>query len=636
MTDIQLPGDTSLPTNEAELEELIKLGYQEGSKYSVEDFFRKPEKTGFQISPDGKFLSYMGPYKRRQNIFVQKIGEEKSTRITEETGRDISGYLWANHERILFVKDQGGDENFQLYAVNVDGSDPRNLTPYDGVRINLIDDLEDDHDHVLISMNNNNPQLFDPYRLNVYSGALNQLAVNDDPTKPIDQWITDHDGKLRMAIQMVDGINASLLYRDNETSEFEVVFTGSFKDTLMPIIFDFDNGSKVYVSSNLETDKAVITGWDMDLKKEVGPVIYSHDDADVQGLMYSKKRKTLTGVYYITDKLHYYFLDDQRERMQKRLEQELSGYEVMVHDSDKAEVNFLIRTLSDRSLGGYYLYNLEKDTLVHLTDISPWIDEEDMATMKPITYAARDGLMIHGYLSLPKDAGSKPVPLVVNPHGGPWVRDTWGYNPEVQLFASHGYAVLQMNYRGSTGYGRDFWMAGFKEWGKKMQDDITDGVQFLIDQGVVDSERVAIYGGSYGGYATLAGVTFTPDVYTCAIDYVGVSNLFTFMNTIPPYWKPYLQMMYEMVGDPEKDKELMYAASPVYHVDQIKAPLFIIQGANDPRVNIGESDQIVRSLRKRKIDVPYMVRYDEGHGFRNEENQFAVYKAIVGFLSRYL
>jgi dipeptidyl aminopeptidase/acylaminoacyl peptidase len=247
-------------------------------------------------------------------------------------------------------------------------------------------------------------------------------------------------------------------------------------------------------------------------------------------------------------------------------------------------------------------------------------------------------MTIHGYLTLPKGSSGKNLPVIVNPHGGPWARDYWGYNPEVQLFASRGYAVFQMNFRGSTGYGRSFWESSFKEWGKKMQDDITDGVKWLIDQGIADAERVAIYGGSYGGYATLAGVTYTPDLYACAVDYVGVANLFTFMETIPPYWEPYRRMMYEMVGDPDNpaDSVLMREASPVFHVDKIKTPLLVIQGANDPRVNINESDQIVEALKKKNIDVPYLVKYDEGHGFHNEENRIEGYKVMTGFFARHL
>ncbi len=300
-------------------------------------------------------------------------------------------------------------------------------------------------------------------------------------------------------------------------------------------------------------------------------------------------------------------------------------------------MKFLVRTYSDRSLGGYYFYDRGSDQISKITDVSPWLNEGDMASMKPIQYTTRDGLTIYGYLTLPNGVDPVGLPVVVNPHGGPWARDNWGYNPEVQLLASRGYAVLQMNFRGSVGYGRAFWEASFKEWGKTMQDDITDGVKWLVEQGIADPERIAIYGGSYGGYATLAGVAFTPDLYTCAIDYVGVSNLFTFMKTIPPYWKPYLDMMYEMVGNPNTEDSLrMREASPVFHIDNIKSPLLVVQGANDPRVNIDESDQIVKALRDNGVEVPYLVKYDEGHGFRNEENKIEFYKVMLGFLAKHI
>ena len=261
-----------------------------------------------------------------------------------------------------------------------------------------------------------------------------------------------------------------------------------------------------------------------------------------------------------------------------------------------------------------------------------------MADMKPITYTSRDGLTIHGYLTLPKGREAKDLPVVVNPHGGPWARDGWGFNNEAQFMANRGYAVLQMNFRGSTGYGRKFWETSFKQWGKTMQDDITDGVQWLVKQGIADPARVAIYGGSYGGYATLAGVAFTPELYACGVDYVGVSNLFTFMNTIPPYWEPGRKMFYEMVGDPAADKDslLMASASPVMHADKIVCPLFIAQGRNDPRVNVDESDQMVKALEARGVKVEYMVKDNEGHGFHNEENRFDFYGAMEKFLDQHI
>jgi dipeptidyl aminopeptidase/acylaminoacyl peptidase len=285
------------------------------------------------------------------------------------------------------------------------------------------------------------------------------------------------------------------------------------------------------------------------------------------------------------------------------------------------------------------MFDKASGDLKKLADLSPWLNEKELCDMKPITYKSRDGLTIQGYLTLPKGytmENAKLLPLVVNPHGGPWYRDSWGFNPEIQFLANRGYAVLQMNFRGSTGYGKKFWQASFKQWGLTMQDDITDGVNWLIEQGIADPKRVAIYGGSYGGYATLQGIVKTPDLYAAAIDYVGVSNLFTFMNTIPPYWKPMLDMMYDMVGDPKKDSIQLRETSPVFNADKIKTPLFIAQGANDPRVNKAESDQMIEALKTRGVDVEYMVKDNEGHGFHNEENQFDFYAAMEAFLQKHI
>ncbi len=635
MDTIQKPGDTTLPSSSSELAELAKSA-KGNFKYSVEDFFRNPEKTRYQLSPDGTHFSYMGPYENRQNIFIQKIGANNAKRITSETDRDIAGYFWANDDRLVYIKDSGGDENFSLYAVDKDGSNAKDLTPYEKVRIQIIDQLEDIENELIIGMNKNNPQLFEPYRINIKTGEVQQLAENTNPMEPISAWMTDHDGKLRVAFKIVDGTNTSIMYRETEEDTFKDVLTTDFREGVNPIFFDFEDKNIAYATSNLNRDKNVIIKFDLKNGKEVGKPIFAHPDVDVTSIFYSRKRKVPTGITYTTDKRYYHFLDDDRKAVQVRLEEALPGYEVVVTSVSDEEDKYMVRTYSDRSLGAYYLYDKTKDTVEKIAEVSPWIDEKDMAVMKPIQYKSRDGLTINGYLTLPNVANATNLPVVINPHGGPWARDNWGFNPEIQLLANRGYAVLQMNFRGSTGFGRQFWESSFKQWGQTMQDDITDGVNWLIEEGIADKDRIAIYGGSYGGYATLAGITFTPDLYACAVDYVGVSNLFTFMNTIPPYWKPYLEMMHEMVGNPEKDKAAMAAASPAYHVDKIKAPLFVVQGANDPRVNIDESDQIVRSLRERGIEVPYMVKYDEGHGFGNEENQFEYYKAMTGFLAKHL
>ena len=596
----------------------------------MEDFFRNPEKSSFRISPSGERIAYMKPWKTRMNVFVLDMKNHKETRLTSSEDRGVYGFTWLSDKRIAYVKDDGGDENMHIYAVDIDGTNEIDLTPFDNIQARFIDDLEDDPDYVIIGINKRDPQLHDPYRLNVNNGELEMIAENPGN---ISEWMTDHDGKLRVALTS-DGVNTSLLYRDSESEKFQTILTTDFKVSVSPLFFTFDN-KNLYVSSNRGRDKSGIFEFDIS-KVEEGKLIFEHDQVDVSRLMYSRKRKVLTGVSYTVAKNDMVFFDAWREDIQKKLETEFPEYEVGITSFSKDETKAIVVTYSDRSRGTYYYYDVETNKLTSLGKVSPWLDEDHMAEMRPVEYKSRDGLTIHGYLTLPKGSAGKNLPVVINPHGGPWTRDSWGYRSEIQFLANRGFAVFQMNYRGSTGYGREFWEISFKQWGKTMQDDITDGVKWLIDEGIADPNRIAIYGASYGGYATLAGLAFTPDLYACGVDYVGVSSLFTFMESMPPYWELYRSMLYEMVGHPEDDQELLASASPLLHIDKIKAPLFIAQGANDPRVKKSESDQIVEALKTAGIDVPYMVKDDEGHGFYNQENQFDFYREMEKFLQKHI
>ncbi|MDG1689322.1 MAG: S9 family peptidase [Flavobacteriales bacterium] len=596
----------------------------------LEDFFKNPEKSSYQISPDGSFYSFMAPYKNRMNIFIQKIGDSSATQLTFEEARDIAGYFWPNNEQIVFLKDEAGDENFHLFGVNIDGSNPIGFTDFKGVRAQIIDDLPDQKDFVVIGLNKRNKQVFDPYRLNLKTGEISMLAENPGN---IQGWMFDHDGKLRIATAIVDGVNQSILYRENEEDEFKTIITTNFKEGFNPQFFTFDN-KNIIGSSNLGRDKSVIVEFDPITAKEV-KVLYANDEYDVNGVGYSRKRKVITAAYFESWKSERHYFDSTSKATFEKIQKQLEGYEIGITGVNKDENILILRTYSDKSLGAYYIYNSGDDKMEKIVDVSPWIDENEMSNQLPIDYQSRDGLKINGYLTLPKGynmENAKNLPVVINPHGGPWARDSWGFNPEVQFLANRGYAVLQMNFRGSTGYGRKFFEASFKKWGREMQDDITDGTQWLIDKGIADSTRIAIYGGSYGGYATLMGLVKEPKMYAAGVDYVGVSNMFTFMKTIPPYWEPMLEMMYEMVGDVEKDSTMLREVSPVFHVDKIKAPLFIAQGANDPRVNVDESDQMVKAMKEKGIEVEYLVKKDEGHGFRNEENRFEFYRAMEKFL----
>jgi len=596
----------------------------------VRDFFRHPERGYFRISPDGKTLGFMQPYERRMNIYVQPLAGGEPKRITSETERDIPDYFWKGPDRLVYVKDFGGDENYHVVAVNRDGTGLKDLTPFEGVRAEIIDDLRDFPDQMLVGLNKRNKEVFDAYRLDLKSGELKLEAENPGN---VTSWLTDHAGVIRGA-QTSDGVNTSFLYRDGASGPFKTVLTTSFRDSFSPLFFTFDNKS-LYAASNLGRDKEAIVLVDPATAAEQ-KLLYERSDVDVEGLSYSHKRKVLTVISYTTWKPERRFLDGETERIFRALERQLPGYEFGIQSMNDDEDRLIVAAYSDRTPGTRYLYDVASDKLTKLGEIAPWLPEVKMARVRPIEYSSRDGLTISGYLTLPNGVEAKKLPLVVNPHGGPWARDVWGWDPEVQMLANRGYAVLQMNYRGSTGFGRKFWEASFKQWGRKMQDDITDGVQYLVKEGIADPKRICIYGASYGGYATLAGVVFTPDLYACAVDYVGVSNIFTMYKTIPPYWKPLQEMTYEMVGDPVKDKELLTAISPVFHAERIKTPLFIAQGKNDPRVNVDESNQMVKALRERGVDVPYMVKDNEGHGFHNEENQIDFYEAMDRFLAKYL
>lgn len=603
----------------------------------LEDFFRNSERTGYQLSPDGSYISYMAPYKDRLNVFVRRVDEtdEHAIRITNETERSVAGYMWADNQRLLYMKDSAGDENYQLYGVHRDGSDDRAYTAFDGVRTSLIDDLEEQQGVVMIGMNKRNPEMFDPYRLNIETGELTLLAENPGN---IQGWMTDHDGRLRVATAIVDGVNTQILYRDTEDEPFKPVLTTNFRDVVSFMEFTPDN-KEVYAATNLHRDKTILVRMNPATCEEL-EVLYENERYDIASISYSRKRKKLLSVYCTGHKepVRHYF-DAEEEQLRQRIKAHFPNQRYGIADTDKAEENYLIYVGGDRTRGSYWHYNALTDEAKKIADLAPWIKSDEMNAMHPVCYTTRDGLQIEAYLTLPDGLTpdtAKQLPVVVNPHGGPWARDSWGYSSEVQFLSNRGYAVFQMNFRGSTGYGRHFLEASYKQWGLKMQDDITDGVKWLIEQGIANPNRIAIYGGSYGGYATLAGLTFTPDLYACGIDYVGVSNLFTFMQTIPPYWRPMLEMMYEQVGHPEHDADQLAATSPALHADKIKVPLFVAQGANDPRVNKAESDQMVEALRQRGVVVEYMVKDNEGHGFHNQENRFDFYRAMERFLKAHL
>ena len=562
----------------------------------------------------------------------------KANAVTGLKKYDIRNFFWANDDRIVFTFDKEGEEAFGLYAVGREGGRVDTLVEPEvswGARAirfaSVVDRLRDDPNHVIISYNKRRVESPDLYKLNVNNGDLDLIARNLGNS--VGQVI-DRAGVVRVRVDL-DGTTYSVQYRESEKQDWRKILEGdALEEGISPLAFDYDNRT-LYVASNVGRDRSAVYRYDLE-KGELGELLFGHDEVDVDGSpIFSHAGRKLVGFSYTTDKPRVHFVDEERVALQKALDQAFPGKVALVTSWSDDETLAVVTTFSDRDPPRYYLYDKTSGQVRFLVAAMDWIDPKTMAPMKPIEYTARDGLKIHGYLTLPTSYDGKPVPMIINPHGGPWVRDEWGFNPEHQFFANRGYATLQMNFRGSTGYGRSFTRAGDRQWGLKMQDDITDAVKWAIDQGFADPKRICIYGASYGGYATMAGLTSTPELYRCGINYVGVTDVELLFDTMPKHWEISREVMKAQVGNP-KDEKFMKRISPLYHAEKIEAPVFIVHGKRDPRVDIRHAERLRDRLDD--LDKPYewLVKSKEGHGFVKEENRLELYRKMDAFLGKYL
>lgn len=641
-TTITKPGDPSLVSSPEELDALIALD-QGDFAYQVKDYFAKPIMSGFQLSPNGKYLLYREKDENnKRHVMIKEVATGNVVRAIEEKDELIRGTGWINDNRLIYVMDEGGNENYHLFAINIDGSNGIDLTPFDGVQASILNMLKEQKDFIIVQMNKDNKQVFEPYKVNINTGDLEKLFTNEDPANAIVGYDFDKEGVLRGYAKMLNGTQTEYYYKAAGTDEFVKKHTGRWDDSFSIVSFNYasENKDEAYAITNLTSDRARIVLYDLNKNEEIRE-IFAHDQFDADLISLSRKRNwEVDYVGFEGEKVEIKPISPTFKKIYANLEKQFPGYEFRVVGKTDDEDQLLIIVQSDKLYGKYYHYDTASGKATLLVDLMPQLKEADMAEVRPIQFTSRDGLTIHGYITLPKAVvDGKKVPLIVNPHGGPQgVRDSWGFNPETQLFASRGYATLQVNFRVSGGYGKEFLRAGFKQVGRKAMDDVEDGIQYAIEQGWVDKDNIAIYGGSHGGYAVLRGLTKTPELYKAGVDYVGVSNIFTLMSSIPEYWKPYKDMLYEIWYDLDDEQEAAIATevSPIFHIEKIQAPLFVVQGANDPRVKIAEADQIVKALREKGVDVPYMVKYDEGHGFGKEENQIQFYKAMMGFFGKHL
>ena len=587
--------------------------------------------NGIELSPDGKRLAWIAPDKKNVlQVWVRTVGKNDDKIVTADKKRGIRQYFWAEDAHtLLYMQDTDGDENFHVYGVDLTAGNVRDYTALQGVRAGVVDTNPKFPETVLVEMNARNRQVMDVYRLDLRTGGL---TLDTENPGDIIGWVVDNSQRVRGAqIATPDG-GTELRVRDDEKSPWRTLMKASMEENLGFVGFTPDDKG-VYLESSLGNDTTRVIEHELAGGKD--KVLAERPDVDAGGIMVHPTKYYVQAASFARGRTEWQVVDPAVKNDFAALKKVLDA-DFNVVSRDHADKTWLVAYTQDRGPVKYYTYDRATKKATFMFSHQPKLEGLKLSEMKAYTVTARDGLKIPVYVTLPVGYAPKNLPTVLNVHGGPWARDHWGYRSDVQWFANRGYAVIQVNFRGSTGYGKKFLHAGDKQWGKTMHTDLIDAVNWMVKQGWTDPKRVAIYGGSYGGYSALAGAAFTPDVFKCAVDIVGPSNIFTLLKTIPPYWKPMMSLFTSRVGDPEKDKELLRAASPLFSADKIHIPMLIGQGANDPRVNHAEAEQIVAALEKNGQHAVYVVYSDEGHGFARPENRIDFNARAEKFLSEHL
>lgn len=593
--------------------------------------FGNEERVRARISPDGRMLAYVAPDQGVMNIWVRTIGKEDDRVITADRKRGIQYLVWQLDSRhVLYIQDVDGDENWHIYQTNLDTKTTRDLTPFKGIQAGMFAADPKFPDQLLVALNVRDPQLHDVYRVNLKTGAVEMDTVNPGD---VTDWTADNNLQVRAATVVTPEGGTELRIRDGANSPWRTFQIWSADETFGHILGFGPDNQRCWIISSVDANTARLL--EIDLKSGTSTVIAEDPQYDVNGIMVHPTRHELEAVEFIRSRSEWKVIDAAVQADFDLIAKAQRG-DFLVVSRDLADRNWIVAYWMDDGPLYYYHYDRTAKKATKIFSDRPSLETYKLSRTEPISYKARDGMTIHGYLTLPAGVEARNLPMVLNVHGGPWWRDTWGYNNEVQWLANRGYAVLQINFRGSTGYGKQYLNAGDREWAGKMHTDLIDGKDWVVKQGIVDPKRVCIMGGSYGGYATLVGVAFTPDEFACGIDVMGISNLVTFSKSFPPYWIPAKSAWYKRMGNVETEEEFLKSRSPLFKIDQVKAPLLIAQGANDARVKQAESDQMVEALRKNRKTVEYLLFPDEGHGFVRPENKLIFYAAAEQFLAKYL
>jgi dipeptidyl aminopeptidase/acylaminoacyl peptidase len=590
-----------------------------------------PDKSSPRISPDGKRLAYLAPTNDVLNVWVRTLGQSDDQVITADKKRGIRIFFWQqDSEHIIYLQDQDGDENWHVYQTHLKTRNTRDLTPFQGVQAQVVA-LDPNFPHeMLVGLNLEDRSLHDVYRIDLRNGAV---VLDTKNPGDVSGWSVDNDMRVRVASVFLPDGGTELRLRDNAQTDWRSFQRWSADETFGGVAAFTPDNRGAWIISSVDANASRLV--EFDLAKGTQHVVAEDDQYDVNSLMIHPTRRTLEAVSFVRAREEWMLLEAGLKPDFAALKQVRDG-DFSVISRDLADRTWVVAYMVDDGPVYYYVYDREEKRPELLFSNRTDLEGLQLARMQPISFTARDGLTIHGYLTLPVGVPPRNLPMVLNVHGGPWGRDTWGLDPETQWLANRGYAVLQVNFRGSTGYGKKFLNAGDREWGGAMHHDLLDAKEWAVREGYAHPDKVCIYGGSYGGYATLVGVTFTPDAFACGVDIVGPSSIVTLIKSIPPYWAPLKSIFDKRVGNVETEEEFLNSRSPLFKADQIKVPLLIAQGANDPRVKQAESDQIVAAMRKNNKPVTYLVFPDEGHGFARPENRLKFYAATEQFLANHL
>jgi len=596
-----------------------------------EVLFGNPERAAPQLSPDGTKLAYLAPSNGVLNVWLRTVGKSDDQVVTSDKKRGIRSYFWQyDGENILYIQDKDGDENWHLYQANLKSKITRDLTAFDGVQAQVVARDAKFPDQILVGLNARDRRLHDVYRLNLNNGALDLDTQNPGD---VADWTADNNLQIRAAQVFAPNGGTIIRIRDNSKAPWREFQRWDPDETFGGVIGFTPDNKGVWLISSVGANAARLV--EVDLATGKSTVVAEDPQFDVGGTMINPKTKKLEAAQFFRDRREWVLIDKSLQSDFDAIRKVRDG-DFAVANRDLGDKTWLVVYIEDDGPVYYYSFDRATKQATLLFSHQPKLEKYKLTKMKPISFQARDGLTVHGYLTLPLDKEPKNRPMVLDVHGGPWGRDVWGFTPEVQWLANRGYAVLQVNFRGSTGYGKAFVNAGDREWAGKMHTDLIDGKNWAVQKGYADPKKICIMGGSYGGYATLVGVAFTPDEFACGVDIVGPSNIVSLIKSIPPYWVPIKALFDKRVGKVETEDEFLKSRSPLFKADQIKVPLLIAQGANDPRVNQRESDQIVAAMRKNNKPVEYIVFPDEGHGFARPENRLKFYAAAEQFLATYL